>query len=54
MATAADDDQVVSRLRLSLAPGLRPTFVAGEALAKKREGGITPAHLTPILPWTSS
>src|ERR1700677_282121 len=30
MSAAADDDEVVSRLRLRLAPGLRPTFVAGQ------------------------
>ena len=47
MAAAADDDEVVSRLGLRLAPRLRPTFVAGEALANESEGGITPAHDRP-------
>src|SRR4029077_6236552 len=47
MAAAADDGEVVSRLRPRLAPRLRPAFVAGEALAKEGEGGITPAHDRP-------
>ena len=47
MPAAADDDEVVSRLGLRLAPGLRPAFVAGEALADEGEGGIAPAHDAP-------
>ena len=48
MAAAADDDEVVSRLRLRLAPRLRPAFVAGEALAKEGDGGIAAGHSCPL------
>jgi hypothetical protein len=44
MSAAADDNEIISRLRLRLAPGLRPTFVAGQALLEESEGGIAPAH----------
>ena len=37
MAAAADDDRVVGRLRLGLAPLLPPVRVAGEARASRSE-----------------
>ena len=38
MPAAADDDEVIGRLRLRLAPRLRPALMAGEALAKESKG----------------
>src|ERR1700722_14518473 len=35
MSAAADNDEIICRLRLRLAPRLWPAFVAGEALAKE-------------------
>ena len=37
---AADNDHVVSRLRLRLPPGLRPAAIAGEPLLQEGEGRI--------------
>ena len=47
MSAAADDDEIISRLRLRLAPGLRPSLVAGEALLQESEGRIARAHARP-------
>src|SRR5579863_4462679 len=47
VSAAADDDEVVSGLRSRFAPGLRPAFVAGEAMTQKSEGRIAPAHGRP-------
>ena len=40
MAAAADDDDVVGRLRLGLAPGRLPAAIAAERLRKNAEGRI--------------
>src|ERR1700691_490209 len=47
MSAAADDDEIIGRLGLRLAPGLRPTFLAGEALPQESKGGIARAHPRP-------
>ena len=44
VAAPADHDEVVDRLRLRLAPGLRPPLMAAQALAQNRQGGIARAH----------
>ena len=50
MSAAADDDEVVGRLGLRLAPRLRPALMAGEALAKESESRIAAAHARIALP----
>src|ERR1700733_2179879 len=54
MSAAADDDEIIGRFGFRLAPGLRPTLMAREALANESERGIMTAHATSKLPRTSS
>ena len=44
MPAAADDDDVVFRLGLGLAPGRRPVLVAGAGVLQEREDGVFHAH----------
>ena len=47
MSATADDDEIITPLGLRLAPGYRPTLVAGEALLEESEGRIARAHGRP-------
>ena len=40
MAAAADNDDIVARLRLGRAPGARPVAIAAQALPEERKGGV--------------